>query len=72
MRQVFMMIGMSILLSAGFSRDNIGVITDNLTGLLWQDDYSDNDGAFKESTWQEALTYCQELSVLRMGVVDDQ
>ncbi len=61
MRQIFMIMGMSMLLSAGFSRDNTGVVTDSLTGLQWQDDYSDNDGSFKELTWQEALTYCQEL-----------
>ena len=61
MRQIFMIMGMSMLLSAGFSRDNTGVVTDSITGLKWQDDYSDNGGVFKESTWQEALTYCQEL-----------
>jgi len=31
--------------------------------LAWQDDYSDNGGDVKRTTWQDALVYCQELSL---------
>jgi len=41
----------------------LGVIEDSKTGLAWQDDYSDNAGEIKIATWQEALVYCEELSL---------
>ena len=57
------MIGASLLLQAGLSRDSRGVVADSATGLAWQDDYSDNGGFIKEVIWQEALVYCEELSL---------
>jgi len=64
MRQILLiMIGASLLLQAGFSRDSSGVVADDATGLVWQDDYSDNAGEIKYANWQDALVYCQELSL---------
>lgn len=63
MKQIFLvMIGFSILIYADFSRDN-GVVIDNKTELVWQDDYSDNAGSIKSATWQEAINYCKALSL---------
>ena len=57
------MIGASLFLYAGFSRDSSGVVADSATGLAWQDDYSDNGGEIKKASWQDALVYCKELSL---------
>ena len=62
-RILLIMIGASLLLQAGFSRDSSGVVADSATGLAWQDDYGDNAGEIKSATWQDALVYCQELSL---------
>jgi len=62
-RILLIMIGASLLLQAGFSRDSSGVVADSATGLAWQDDYSDNAGEIKSATWQDALVYCEELSL---------
>jgi len=67
-RILLIMIGTSLLLQAGFSRDSSGVVADSATGLAWQDDYGDNAGEIKSATWQEALVYCEELS---LGGKDD-
>jgi len=64
MKQILLiMIGTSLLLQAGFTRDSSGVVADNATGLAWQDDYGDNAEVIKKSTWQEVLVYCEELSL---------
>lgn len=55
-------IGLSILLSADFTRSN-GIVTDNKTGLQWQDDYSDNGSNIKQATWKGAIDYCENLSL---------
>ena len=57
------MIGASLFLYAGFNRDSSGVVADSATGLAWQDDYSDNGENIKSATWQDALVYCEELSL---------
>ena len=62
-RILLIMIGTSLLLQAGFSRDSSGVVADSATGLAWQDDYSDNAGEIKKATWQDALIYCEELGL---------
>lgn len=64
MRGFFLIMGMMVWLNAG----ELGVVVDNKTGLAWQDDYADNGGEIKEATWQEALVYCEELS---LGSRDD-
>ena len=62
-RILLIMIGASLLLHASFSRDSSGVVADSATGLAWQDDYSDNGGDIKRASWQDALVYCEELSL---------
>ena len=61
-RILLIMIGASMLLYSAFSRDSSGVV-DSATGLAWQDDYRDNGGDIKSATWQDALIYCEELSL---------
>jgi hypothetical protein len=52
-----------MLLYSAFSRDSSGVVADSATGLAWQDDYSDNGGDIKSATWQDALIYCEQLTL---------
>ena len=52
---------------ADFTRSN-GIVTDNKTGLQWQDDYSDNGGYIKSAKWTDAIVYCESLS---LGGYDD-
>lgn len=52
----------STALLADFTRSN-GVVTDNNTGLQWQDDYSDNGGNIKQATWTDAINYCENLTL---------
>ena len=61
-----LLLGMTTLLMAGFSSAN-GVVTDDVTTLEWQDDYSDNAGAVKQATWEDAITYCDTLSLVGSG-----
>jgi len=62
-KTLLIIIGASLFLYAGFSRDSSGVVADSATGLAWQDDYSDNGGEIKKASWQDALVYCEELSL---------
>jgi len=62
-RILLIMIGASLLLHASFSRDSSGVVADSTTGLAWQDAYSDSGDTIKRATWQDALVYCEELSL---------
>ena len=50
------------LIYADFTRNN-GIVTDNATGLQWQDDYSDNGDNIKYTTWIGAINYCEALSL---------
>jgi len=59
----FSLIMMSTSLWGAFSRDSSGVVADSATGLAWQDDYSDNGEDIKSATWQDALIYCEELTL---------
>jgi len=56
-------IGLSIILWASFSRSSSGIVTDNLTKLQWQDDYSDNGGVVTKVIWQNAINYCEALTL---------
>lgn len=47
-------------IARSYFREN-GVVTDNATGLQWQDDYSDNGGNVKDANWTDVQTYCQNL-----------
>ncbi len=57
------MVALSIVLMADLSRSDAGVVTDSITGLQWQDDYSDNGGNIKEAKWQDAIDYCEALTL---------
>ncbi len=41
-----------------------GTVTDGKTGLIWQDGYSDNDGNIKMTSWNNAISYCNNLDAL--------
>lgn len=44
-----------------------GIVTDHITGLQWQDDYSDNEGSIKTANWNNAQQYCQDLMLNGVG-----
>ncbi|NPA63334.1 MAG: DUF1566 domain-containing protein, partial [Epsilonproteobacteria bacterium] len=47
-----------------YSRDDAtGIVTDHITGLMWQDDYSDNGGSVKRANWEDAKSYCEGLTL---------
>jgi len=60
---LLIMIGLSTFLSADFTRDANGIVSDSITGLAWQDDYADNGDAVKQSNWADALSYCEALTL---------
>jgi len=63
MRMIFIiLLGLSSLSFADFTKSR-GVVTDSGTQLEWQDDYSDNGGDIKSARWQEAIDYCEALSL---------
>jgi len=63
MKQIFLIIiGLSLVLHASLSKSN-GVVTDSITRLQWQDNYSDNSNTVKTGDWEEALSYCTNLSL---------
>ncbi len=49
--------------TARYTRSDTGIVTDNKTGLQWQDDYSDNGDSIKSAKWTDAITYCESLSL---------
>ena len=59
MRKILLiMIGLSLFAQADFTRDNsTQVVTDNSTGLQWQDDVN------VTKTWIEAIDYCETLTL---------
>ena len=63
MKKIFLMTAMiSTIIYADFTKNN-GVVTDSTTTLQWQDDYSDNAGSIKQTTWAAAIDYCEALSL---------
>ncbi len=46
-----------------YTRSGDGIVTDNKTGLQWQDDYSDNGDTVKSAKWTDAIAYCDALSL---------
>ena len=54
------MIGFSMYANAGLNRVN-GIVTDTVTKLQWQDDYTTKFGTFNKGSWSKALTYCHNL-----------
>ena len=68
MKKIFLiMIGFSIALFSDFSRSFNGIVTDNSTGLEWQDDYSDNGGDIKKANWIDSIDYCEKELTLDGG-----
>jgi hypothetical protein len=60
MRKFFLIIvGVTLFLNAEFIRDFSGIISDTQTGLDWQD----NGGIIKSGNWEEALNYCENLTL---------
>ena len=59
---LFSLIALSALPYADFTKSN-GVVTDSVTTLQWQDDYSDNGGNVKITTWTAAINYCEILNL---------
>ncbi len=51
------MIGLSIVANADFTKSG-NIVTDNATGLQWQDDEVGND-----MEWEEAIRHCEELEL---------
>ena len=64
MKVIFLiLIGLSSLVDAGGLNRSNGVVSDSSTNLEWQDDYSDNDNTIKQTTWQNAIDYCENLTL---------
>ena len=63
---LLIIIGVSSLMAivvGDFTRSANGVVTDSRTNLEWQDDYSDNGGSIKNTTWRNAIDYCVNLNL---------
>ena len=66
MKQILLTIlGLSAFLNAEFTTvgQPSGVVIDTITLLQWQDDYSDNGGNIKTTTWTAAIDYCETLTL---------
>ncbi len=62
MKKIFLfLVVCSVLLQATYTKIG-GIITDSKTGLMWQDDYTDNGGSIKMSNWSSAIAYCNDLN----------
>ncbi len=56
---LLILLGLSTLASADFSRDNAtGIVTDNSTTLQWQD-----DAVGATMKWEAAISYCEDLTL---------
>ena len=61
MKQIILiLIGLSTLVLADYSRDNTTQIVTNTTGLQWQDN---SDAKTVTKTWTEAIDYCEALTL---------
>ena len=60
---LLILIGVSSIINAGGLNRSNGVVSDSATNLEWQDDYSDNGGTIKQTTWSDAISYCETLSL---------
>ena len=59
MKIIFLSVISFMILDASFAR-NGEVVSDNKTGLEWQDNNETNSTT---RTWQEAIDYCEELTL---------
>ena len=46
-----------------YTRSAMGMVTDNASGLQWQDDYADNGGVIIQTDWMNAADYCAAFSL---------
>lgn len=46
-----------------FRDDTIGVVSDFATNLQWQDNYADNNDTIPLLSWNDAVAYCQNLTL---------
>lgn len=46
-----------------FERTAQDTVVDKVSNLEWQDDYVMNDNQVKQSSWQEAIVYCESLEL---------
>ena len=60
---LLILIGLSSLVNAGVLSRSNGVVSDSSSNLEWQDAYSDNNNSIKDTTWQSAIDYCENLSL---------
>ncbi len=64
MKKLLLAFGVLSLLAFGdLSRDSSGIVTDSVTGLEWQDNYSDNATKIKVANWSDAIEYCETLTL---------
>ena len=63
MKKIFLMTAIISTIIYEKKTKNNGVVTDSRTTLQWQDDYSDNAGSIKQTTWTAAIDYCEALSL---------
>lgn len=62
-RTLLILVALSSVLSADFTRDSNGVVTDNITHLKWQDNYSDVGDNVPSFNWEDAIAYCEQLTL---------
>lgn len=62
-RYFIIVLGLSSLIFADFSRSDGGVVTDSNSNLEWQDNYSDNSDVIKNDKWLAAISYCNALDL---------
>ncbi len=55
---VYFLLFSNVALSADFNDNGNKTVTDNITGLIWQQE--DNDSLY---TWENALSYCESLAL---------
>lgn len=63
MKNIMILLALSSWVFAEFSRSDSGVVTDSVTGLQWQDNYRDNDNNITLASWEDAINYCENLSL---------
>jgi len=62
---LLILIGFNLLFGATIRDDALDIVTDNATGLIWQDDIN---ATVYTATWQGAIDYCESLT---LGGYDD-
>ncbi|MCH9813500.1 MAG: DUF1566 domain-containing protein [Epsilonproteobacteria bacterium] len=68
MYKIFLvLITISVMVYADFTRNHFGIVLDSKQGLEWQDDYSDNEQVIKKANWQDAKAYCRALDLDMKG-----